>query len=153
MRGRGEPPRAMGRRGQGDPAGAGCKAAHRATARRRDGDIAPYRNGTRVWCMRGDAGRGRGGAKPRTAPMARRREPGAPAAKHRAARVMRGCNVRCAGRGVGGTAMGADVGDVRGCLVEKRQKEYTCLFPTTVETDGHKRICGSILIPQPIFSE
>ncbi len=28
--------------------GAGCQAAHRAVARRRDGDIAPYRNGTRA---------------------------------------------------------------------------------------------------------
>ena len=29
--------------------GARCQAAHRAKARRRDGDIAPYRNGTAQW--------------------------------------------------------------------------------------------------------
>ena len=49
--------------------GAGCQAAHRAEARRRDGDIAPYRNGT---APRGT--RISRDAKPRTAPMARRRD-------------------------------------------------------------------------------
>ena len=38
---------------------AGCKAAHRATARRRDGDIAPYRNGTRAGRAAMGAGQGR----------------------------------------------------------------------------------------------
>ena len=46
----------MGARG----GGAGCQAAHRAKARRRDGDIAPYRHAAREgcgWCAR--VGRGR----------------------------------------------------------------------------------------------
>ena len=43
--------------------GAGCKATHRAKARRRDGDIAPYRNGARA--VRTATGRGRCGAAAR----------------------------------------------------------------------------------------
>ena len=40
------------------PRGAGGKAAHRAEARRRDGDIAPYRNGARVVRTTGCGGEG-----------------------------------------------------------------------------------------------
>ena len=65
--------------------GAGVRGAKPRTApmaRRRDGDIAPYRQGARG--VRTATGREGWDAKPRTAPMARRREPGGPAAKHRA---------------------------------------------------------------------
>ena len=69
-------------------------------ARRRDGDIAPYRNGTAP----------RDTAKPRTAPMARRREPGGPAAKHR------GLPQRDT-RGVRGNGTGE--GDARDCELQR----------------------------------
>ena len=51
--------------GEGCERDAGCQAAHRAEAWRRDGDIAPYRNGTRAWSTRG------AGVKPRTAVASR----------------------------------------------------------------------------------
>ena len=67
-------------RGSGGAMGAGSQATHRAKVRRRDGDIAPYRNGTRGgrtvtghegvhatghgWgARRGGAGGGRGGGR------------------------------------------------------------------------------------------
>ena len=60
--------------------GAGCQAAHRAKARRRDGDIAPYRQAARGWCATGRGmpsrtrvghGNGARDAKPRTAVASR----------------------------------------------------------------------------------
>ena len=51
-------PHGDGARPRGAANGAGCQAAHRAKARRRDGDIAPYRNGTRAWSANAKRGEG-----------------------------------------------------------------------------------------------
>ena len=86
-----------------------CRAPRRwcggASRESRRTGIAPYRDGTR---QRGT--RGEHEAKPRTAPMARRREPGVPAAKHRAL-PRRGARVE---HGGGAREWGASEGHERG---------------------------------------
>ena len=95
-------------------------------ARRRDGDIAPYRNGT---APRG-AAMGRGGGMVQRAValrakfagvMAVGREPGGPAADHHAARVRSGCNALLVAHGNGAPQRDRTTGDGDGV----RQRDRT----------------------------
>ncbi len=94
------------RRGGGE--GAGCKATHRAEARRRDGDIAPYRHATRGEC----AGWGGKGA-------ARARGGGNGARQRGTATVRRRCGEGC-GEGARGRQRGTATGHGNGAATVRR---------------------------------
>ena len=93
--------------------GARGEAAHRAEARRRDGDIAPYRNGTRVVRTAGARGEGHAARVVRTA---RGSEGGAQRGTRGAHGEARGVRVVGRGEGERGRGTGGRRGDGWGDL-------------------------------------